>query len=224
MRNRDCYKFCFGPWNISEGEDPYGPPKRPAAAFVCKLSRLKKLGFDTRMFHEDDATPDIDRCSVTQPRKEFEALRKKLAGAGVATISLGPRLWFEPPFREPVDNHRRGGLGAGAVFASPAFEGGSGERVGRRHGPLSEPPESGWGRKLAALCSGGWDGSIGRGGTFGLGERRLAREGVGGSGGDEGILRVWWRLLQRWRELLELVGARLRPSLARSGRMECFAI
>ena len=32
------YKFCFGPWNISEGTDPYGPPTRPAQTFDWKLA------------------------------------------------------------------------------------------------------------------------------------------------------------------------------------------
>ncbi len=27
------YKFCFGPWNLSEGQDPYGPPTRPVQTF-----------------------------------------------------------------------------------------------------------------------------------------------------------------------------------------------
>src|SRR3954468_17718052 len=31
------YKFCFGPWNISEGQDPYGPTTRPGQTFYCKL-------------------------------------------------------------------------------------------------------------------------------------------------------------------------------------------
>ena len=37
------YKFSFGPWNISEGADPYGPTTRAAQAFDWKLDQLKKL-------------------------------------------------------------------------------------------------------------------------------------------------------------------------------------
>ena len=59
------YKFCFGPWNISEGGDPYGPPTRPPQTFDWKLAQLKKLGFDAMMFHDDDAVPDIDGKSRT---------------------------------------------------------------------------------------------------------------------------------------------------------------
>ena len=37
------YRFSFGPWNISEGHDPYGPTTRPRADFDWKLEQLKKL-------------------------------------------------------------------------------------------------------------------------------------------------------------------------------------
>src|SRR6185503_15120805 len=64
------YKFCFGPWNISEGQDPYGPTVRPPASFDWKLAELKRLGFDAMMFHDDDAVPEIDSKSEAQIRKE----------------------------------------------------------------------------------------------------------------------------------------------------------
>ena len=90
------YKFCFGPWNISEGQDPYGPTTRPAQTFDWKLSQLKKLGFDAMMFHDDDAVPDIDAKSAAQVQKEARALKKKLADAGIAAEMVAPRLWFSP--------------------------------------------------------------------------------------------------------------------------------
>ncbi|MCX6896107.1 MAG: TIM barrel protein [Verrucomicrobia bacterium] len=90
------YKFCFGPWNISEGQDPYGSPVRPAQTFDWKLAALKKLGFDAMMFHDDDAVPDIDGKSDAQVRKESKLLKKKLADAGVAAEMVAPRLWFDP--------------------------------------------------------------------------------------------------------------------------------
>jgi len=90
------YQFCFGPWNISEGQDPYGPPTRPAQSFDWKLDQLKKLGFDAMMFHDDDAVPDIDGKSSGQLRKEAKTLKKKLDDAGVAAEMVAPRLWFSP--------------------------------------------------------------------------------------------------------------------------------
>jgi xylose isomerase len=90
------YKFCFGPWNISEGQDPYGPPVRPPQTFDWKLSQLKKLGFDAMMFHDDDAVPDIDEKSEPQIRREAKELRKRLDGEGIAAEMVAPRLWFAP--------------------------------------------------------------------------------------------------------------------------------
>ena len=31
------YRFSFGPWNIHEGADPFGPEVRPSLTFAQKL-------------------------------------------------------------------------------------------------------------------------------------------------------------------------------------------
>lgn len=93
---KQSYKFCFGPWNISEGQDPYGPPTRAPQSFDWKLDQLKKLGFDAMMFHDDDAVPDIDGKSCQQLRKEAKALKRRLDDSGVAAEMVAPRLWFSP--------------------------------------------------------------------------------------------------------------------------------
>ena len=90
------YKFCFGPWNISEGGDPYGPTTRPPQTFDWKLAKLKKLGFDAMMFHDDDAVPDIDNKSEQRILKEAKELKKRLDGDGIAAEMVAPRLWFSP--------------------------------------------------------------------------------------------------------------------------------
>ena len=90
------YRFCFGPWNLSEGQDPYGPTTRPAQTFDWKLKQLKKLGFDAMMFHDDDAVPDIDGKTDAQIRNETKALKRKLDDAGIAAEMAAPRLWFSP--------------------------------------------------------------------------------------------------------------------------------
>jgi xylose isomerase len=90
------YRFCFGPWNLSEGQDPYGPTTRPPQTFDWKLSQLKKLGFDAMMFHDDDAVPDIDGKSGAQIRKETRTLKRKLDDAAIAPEMVAPRLWFSP--------------------------------------------------------------------------------------------------------------------------------
>ena len=90
------YKFCFGPWNLSEGQDPYGPTTRPAQTFDWKLAQLQKLGFEAMMFHDDDAVPDIDSKSESQIRKEAKELKRRLDGEGIAAEMVAPRLWFAP--------------------------------------------------------------------------------------------------------------------------------
>jgi xylose isomerase len=90
------YRFCFGPWNLSEGADPYGPATRPPQPFDWKLAQLKKLGFDAMMFHDDDAVPDIDSKSEAQILDEAKELKRRLDGEGIAAEMVAPRLWFAP--------------------------------------------------------------------------------------------------------------------------------
>lgn len=96
MATKNSYRFCFGPWNISEGQDPYGPTTRPPQPFDWKLGKLKEMGFDAMMFHDDDAVPDIDSKSEAQIRKEAKELRKRLDDLGLKAEMVAPRLWFSP--------------------------------------------------------------------------------------------------------------------------------
>jgi xylose isomerase len=96
MPKPTAYRFCFGPWNLSEGADPYGPPTRPPQSFDWKLEQLKAHGFDAMMFHDDDAVPDIDAKSDVQIRREARALRRRLDQQGIAAEMVAPRLWFSP--------------------------------------------------------------------------------------------------------------------------------
>src|SRR5882757_3268833 len=93
---RNNYQFCFGPWNLSEGQDPYGPTTRPPQTFDWKLEKLKKLGFDAMMFHDDDAVPDIDNKTEREIFKEARQLKRRLDDAGIAAEMVAPRLWFSP--------------------------------------------------------------------------------------------------------------------------------
>lgn len=90
------YRFCFGPWNLSEGADPYGPTTRQPKDFDWKLGKLKALGFEAMMFHDDDAVPDIDSKSSDQVLREARELKKRLDGEGIAVEMVAPRLWFSP--------------------------------------------------------------------------------------------------------------------------------
>jgi len=90
------YRFSFGPWNIHEGADPFGPPVRPSVEFGRKLKMYKKLGFDGVQFHDDDAVADIESKSPAQIRSEAKAMKKLLDGEGLVGEFVAPRLWENP--------------------------------------------------------------------------------------------------------------------------------
>ena len=90
------YRFSFGPWNIHEGGDPFGPTVRDTIAFGDKLKQYKTLGFDGVQFHDDDAVPDMNDLSPDQIIKKAEGVRKMLEGEGLAAEFVAPRLWEDP--------------------------------------------------------------------------------------------------------------------------------
>jgi xylose isomerase len=90
------YRFSFGPWNIHEGADPFGPPVRPSVAFAEKMRILKELGFDAMQFHDDDAVPNLDDKSAGEIAHEARALRQMLADHGLTAEFVAPRLWEHP--------------------------------------------------------------------------------------------------------------------------------
>ncbi len=90
------YRFSFGPWNIHEGADPFGPPVRPTVAFDRKLAALKELGYDAMQFHDDDAVPDLDGKSPAQIAREAQAMRRRLEDNGLVAEFVAPRLWEHP--------------------------------------------------------------------------------------------------------------------------------
>src|SRR5262245_28171654 len=87
------YRFSFGPWNIHEGADPFGPTVRPSVAFGKKLAMYKELGFEGVQFHDDDAVPDIESKSASQVSTEAKAMKKMLDDAGLVAEFTAPRLW-----------------------------------------------------------------------------------------------------------------------------------
>jgi xylose isomerase len=90
------YRFSFGPWNIHEGADPFGPTVRPTVEFAKKLKLYKQLGFDAVQFHDDDAVPDLENLSPAEAVKKAEEVRKSLDGEGLAAEFVAPRLWENP--------------------------------------------------------------------------------------------------------------------------------
>ncbi len=90
------YRFSFGPWNIHEGADPFGPPVRPSRSFDEKLAVYKEIGFDAVQFHDDDAVPDLEELSPAQIRRRAQEMCQKLADNGLVAEFVAPRLWEHP--------------------------------------------------------------------------------------------------------------------------------
>lgn len=90
------YRFSFGPWNIHEGSDLFGPPVRPSLDFESKLQHFKELGFDAVQFHDDDAVPGLDDLSATQIRQQAQAMHHRLSDLGLEAEFVAPRLWEHP--------------------------------------------------------------------------------------------------------------------------------
>ena len=90
------YRFSFGPWNIHEGADPFGPTVRPPVAFAEKMRLLKELGFDAMQFHDDDAVPGLDGKSAAAIAREAQAMRRMLEDHGLTAEFVAPRLWEHP--------------------------------------------------------------------------------------------------------------------------------
>jgi len=90
------YRFSFGPWNISEGADPFGPDVRAAYPHAKKFELYKALGFDGVQLHDDDAVPGLESKSPAQVLAEAEAFGRMLQSAGLVPEFVAPRLWFAP--------------------------------------------------------------------------------------------------------------------------------
>jgi xylose isomerase len=88
------YRFTFGPWNISTGMDPFGPPVRKEVAFAAKIREYKKLGFDGVQFHDDDVVPA--ELGPAETQKGVAKVKKILDNEGLFCEFLAPRLWEHP--------------------------------------------------------------------------------------------------------------------------------
>src|SRR5258708_17426599 len=92
-KNR-AYPFTFGPWNISTGADPFGPPARKEMAFAAKIREYKRLGFDGVQFHDDDVVEaDLDPQAT---ERGAARIKKMLDGEGLFCEFIAPRLWEHP--------------------------------------------------------------------------------------------------------------------------------
>jgi xylose isomerase len=87
------FKFTFGPWNIHEGADPFGPMVRRNIEFSKKLEFYKKLGFDGVQFHDDDAVPDLNDLSPQKIIDKTKEIKNILDNSGLVAEFVAPRLW-----------------------------------------------------------------------------------------------------------------------------------
>ena len=87
------FRFTFGPWNIHEGADPFGPMVRPGLEFSHKLGLYKSLGFDGVQFHDDDAVPGLNTMTPAQIVAAAKTLRSALQAQGLVAEFVAPRLW-----------------------------------------------------------------------------------------------------------------------------------
>jgi xylose isomerase len=88
------YRFTFGPWNISTGADPFGPPVRKEVPFAAKIREYKQLGFDGVQFHDDDVV-EAD-LGPQETLKGAARVKKMLDGEGLFCEFIAPRLWEHP--------------------------------------------------------------------------------------------------------------------------------
>jgi len=90
------YRFSFGPWNIHEGADPFGPPVRESMSFAQKLELFKPMGYDGVQFHDDDAVPELNDLDGAGITKKAAEVKKLLDGEGLVAEFVAPRLWEDP--------------------------------------------------------------------------------------------------------------------------------
>ena len=94
MPEQNEYRFSFGPWNIHEGEDPFGPPVRDSYSFDEKIGFYRDLGFVGIQFHDDDIVPDIDTKTHEQIMQQTRNVKRLIESLGLTPEIVAPRLWF----------------------------------------------------------------------------------------------------------------------------------
>ena len=94
MSNPINYRFSFGPWNISEGADPFGPEVRAAFPHEKKFALYRELGFEGVQLHDDDVVPGLDGLTPAQMLAKAGEVKRVLDGEGLTPEFVAPRLWF----------------------------------------------------------------------------------------------------------------------------------
>jgi xylose isomerase len=90
------YRFSFGPWNIHQGADPFGPEARSSFSFNEKIEFYRELGFVGVQFHDDDIVPNLNVLSYNKIIEKAQEIRKLLDEKGLIAEFVAPRLWEDP--------------------------------------------------------------------------------------------------------------------------------
>ncbi len=90
------FRFSFGPWNIHEGADPFGPTVRDSVPFNRKLELYRELGFEGVQFHDDDAVPELNRLGKAATIRRAKAVKAALDRHDLKAEFVAPRLWEDP--------------------------------------------------------------------------------------------------------------------------------
>ena len=90
------YRFSFGPWNISEGADPFGPEVRRPYSLVEKLDMYGPRGFSGVQFHDDDVVENIEDHTPEQALARAREVKAMLDDRKLTAEFVAPRLWFDP--------------------------------------------------------------------------------------------------------------------------------
>jgi xylose isomerase len=90
------YRFSFGPWNISEGADPFGVDVRQVFPHEEKFALYRPLGFEGVQFHDDDVVPGLEDQSPAQMLAKAAEVKRMLDNQGLTPEFVAPRLWFAP--------------------------------------------------------------------------------------------------------------------------------
>jgi xylose isomerase len=96
MTTKTPYRFSFGPWNIHEGADPFGPDTRPVFPHEEKFALYRPMGFEGVQFHDDDVVTDLDDLTADQIMAKAAEVKAMLDNQGLVPEFVAPRLWFSP--------------------------------------------------------------------------------------------------------------------------------
>jgi len=88
------YRFSFGPWNLSPGADPFGPPVREPYSLDEAIETAVRMGFQALQFHDDDVVDAEAPLEVMTAK--CKAVRRRLRDNGLEAEFVAPRLWEHP--------------------------------------------------------------------------------------------------------------------------------